>query len=121
MSGFDEDSLYNGDTDDYDLNKIKESIKRIKKVIVYFKANLSSYLFKNYRRKNKNIYDENIKEVTPLCFSKNFDEKYCKLFYGSTWLKFNSVAKKLIQSKYFEIFIVGITVLSCIGLVIKLF
>jgi hypothetical protein len=121
LSGFNDGSLHSAETNDYDLNKIKESIERIKRFIQYFITSLSSFLFNRKENKNKNILTENIEEIAPTCFSKKFDKKYLKCFYSSKWRKINICAKNLMEHRYFEYFLVGIIVLSCISLVIKIY
>jgi hypothetical protein len=122
LSGFNDDSLYSGDTnDDYDLNKMKESIERINRFIQYFKKSLSSFLFNRKKNKNKNISSENIDEIVPTCVSKKFDNKYLKWFHSSKWRKINNIAKNSMEHRYFEYFLVLIIVLSCISLVIKIY
>jgi hypothetical protein len=101
------------------LTKIITTFTSLSKQV--FITSLSSFLFNRKENKNKNIFTENIEEIAPTCFSKKFDKKYLKCFYSSKWRKINICAKNLMEHRYFEYFLLGIIVLSCISLVIKIY
>ena len=71
----------------------------------------------------ENDFIEQIKSVefAPICFSKDFDEKHCKCCFGknknSGWMKFSKASYKIVENKYFDFFIIAMTILSSIELV----
>jgi|688.fasta_scaffold1888514_1 hypothetical protein len=68
-----------------------------------------------------NSVQQKQEDFSPICCSKDFDEKNCKCCFGkdknSFWMKFSRAIYKLVQNKYFDLFIVAMIILSSIELV----
>jgi hypothetical protein len=124
------------ETEDDDAKKINEAIQKIKRFFKWINKKFHCFFLKKKKKQpsHKNTLNGNNSsrgdfisnqpqnltiKSNEVCFGKSFDKKYCKCFYSEIWRKISLSVHTFVSSKYFELFIIIVIVLSSAALVIE--